>query len=73
MFKVINIFVEEQENLGCSNGNYTQATIKLNNGEKVFALTCKCGRGCSGTDIIPVLNSTFKNIKDLHNYMGGEL
>lgn len=49
MIKIKNIFVEDLDNAGCNNGNYPDVAIELDNGEKLEAVTCRCGNGCSNT------------------------
>lgn len=45
--------VEPLENAGCSNGNYPAYEVMDEEGTVVqFGITCRCGRGCSGTDCI---------------------
>lgn len=47
------MWLEVLENPGCSNGSYPRYAIRDSAGRVVQAgITCRCGRGCSGTDCI---------------------
>lgn len=47
------IWVEPIESAGCSNGNYPAYEVLDEAGNVVQSgITCRCGRGCSGTDCI---------------------
>lgn len=48
-----SLWLEDLENPGCSNGNYPRYEIRDREGRVVQSgLTCRCGRGCSGTDCV---------------------
>lgn len=47
------MWTEFVENAGCNNGNYRRWGIIGPHGQVVASgITCRCGRGCSGTDCI---------------------
>lgn len=49
----LSLWVEDIDNPGCTNGNYPEYEIRTTSGDVVYAgVTCRCGRGCSGTDCI---------------------
>lgn len=50
MKKVIGIFIEKMENEGCNNGNYPAYEIMFADGTTRSGITCRCCKGCSGTD-----------------------
>lgn len=41
---------------GCDNGNYPTYALLLENGAILLGTTCRCQKGCSGTDNIANLN-----------------
>ena len=48
-----SLWVEHLENSGCTNGNYPAYEVLDEEGNVVQSgITCRCGRGCSGTDCI---------------------
>jgi hypothetical protein len=48
-----SLWVECIDNPGCNNGNYLTYTVTNQRGQVVASgITCRCGRGCSGTDCI---------------------
>ena len=50
MKKKFEIIVEVMEDAGCNNGRYPGYKV-VSDGKVVAAgITCRCGRGCSGTD-----------------------
>jgi hypothetical protein len=51
--KGYTLSIEDIDNPGCNNGNYPAWSITNPRGQVVAkGITCRCGRGCSGTDCI---------------------
>lgn len=69
MIKVADVDVAYYDDAGCNNGRYQPVTIRLSNGEKVYGITCRCGRGCSNTDRLPQIGMEFESINALNDYM----
>ena len=74
MIEVKELRFEEVMDPGCNNGNWQPATvITFDSDEKVVRehqiITCRCGKGCSGTDRCPDVGMTFKNLGSLLDWM----
>ena len=52
MKKKFEVIVEALQDAGCNNGRYPEYRVfRVGDGKAVAAgITCRCGRGCSGTD-----------------------
>lgn len=74
MIKVENVeLLPADFEIGCTNGNYSDALIHLNNGSSVLVSVCRCGNGCSGTACINNIEGReFKNMKRLNAFLYGE-
>ena len=72
MLVIKSIEIEEIENAGCNNGNYPEYTVYFSNGEKYTSITCRCLKGCSGTDRIIGLKPgmCFASIEDFEDFIG---
>jgi hypothetical protein len=53
---------------GCNNGNYPLFEIVTTDG-CLTTLSCRCGKGCSNTSLLPQEGMEFDNIEDLREYM----
>lgn len=73
MIKVKNIeLLPADFEVGCTNGNYQDAVIRLDNGSSVLVSVCRCGNGCSGTACINNIEGReFKNMKRLNAFLYG--
>ena len=69
MLTVINIQFKYPDNAGCNNGNYGDFTLMLDNNMIIKGDCCACLNGCSNTERPPSVGMTFKDEKDLFNYM----
>ena len=50
--KIENYHEEAIENAGCNNGNYPSWTGQDTLGKAMAGMTCRCQKGCNGTDRI---------------------
>lgn len=58
--------------VGCTNGNYQDALIHLDNGTSISVSVCRCGNGCSGTACINgIVGREFKNLDRLNSFLYG--
>ncbi len=48
--EIFNLEIERLENPGCNNGNYPRWRGQDEHGNNIGGVTCRCTRGCSGTD-----------------------
>lgn len=69
--EIKKIIIEELENEGCNNDNYPRYTVVFDNGEEAHGRTCRCRRGCSGTDCLDGLEvgNTFASVEDFNEYV----
>lgn len=67
--EIKKIYVDDVENLGCTNGVHTPYEIILDDGRKVTGETCRCGNGCCGADRLPKVGNLFTNIDALYGYL----
>ena len=74
MIKVENIeMLPADFEAGCTNGNYQDALIHLDNGSSVYVTTCRCGNGCSGTACINgIVGRKFENLHRLNAFLYGD-
>ena len=71
MIKVNNVeLLPADFKVGCTNGNYQDALIHLDNGSSVYVTTCRCGNGCSGTACINNIEGRkFENLHRLNAFL----
>jgi hypothetical protein len=69
MIQVIGFRAEEMDNIECNNGNYPTVHIDLSNGETYTCLTCACGNGCSGMDVVPTVGTEFESMDEFMRYV----
>jgi hypothetical protein len=50
MKKKFEVIVEALEDAGCNNGRYPEYRVMVDGKVVAAGVTCRCGRGCSGTD-----------------------
>ena len=70
--KVVDVYVDWAPNAGCNNGNLSDGCITFSDGSAVSIVTCRCGRGCGGTDKLPALGQKFNDIDDFWAYSNPE-
>lgn len=68
--KVIDIFfVEENPNVGCSNGEFEVYRAIFDTGFVHEGCTCRCGNGCAGTDRLPKIGMSFRDVSEFEEYI----
>ena len=50
MKKKFEVIVEALQDAGCNNGRYPGYKVVSDGKVVATGITCRCGRGCSGTD-----------------------
>ena len=68
MIRVTSIEMDWKPNAGCNNGVLSDGVISFSDGSEVKVTTCRCGRGCGGTDVLPGIGYTFEDIVDFWQY-----
>lgn len=64
MIKVVEVEVEELENPGCNNGNYPRYMVTFDDGTAYSGITCRCGKGCAGTERLPKIGEEFADLDE---------
>jgi len=66
------IYITANANVGCNNGVLDDVDVIFNSGEIRSLRTCRCGKGCNGSDRLPEIGQEFKSMEDFYAYTENE-
>ena len=70
--KVVDVDIDYNPNAGCNNGNFETGVVTFSDGSGVSIETCRCHKGCGGTDRVPAVGQKFNDIDDFWAYCNPE-